>query len=70
MSGSEGGKAQCTVLTNSHEVQAWLDEVAPNAPPGKWDQDKRGKTTRISLRRFTSYYTLVQSAAGTANAGL
>lgn len=44
------GKASCTNLTNSHEVQAYLDQVAGGpAPAGKYYGDKRGTVTRISL---------------------
>lgn len=46
----DGGKAACTNLTNSHEVQAYLDQVHGGpAPAGKYYGDKRGTVTRIAV---------------------
>lgn len=44
------GKAACTNVTNSAEVQAYLDQVHGGpAPAGRYYGDKRGTTTRIAV---------------------
>jgi hypothetical protein len=64
------GKALCTVLANSADVQAYLNQIdrdlhpGKTSPPGTWYGDKRGTTTRISIARFTSYSTLVRDVSG------
>jgi hypothetical protein len=46
----DGGKATCTEITNSTEVQAYLDQLAGGpAPQGVYYGDKRGITTKIAL---------------------
>lgn len=45
------GKGHCTVLANSTEVQAYLDQVngGQPAPAGKYYGDKRRTTVRIAV---------------------
>jgi hypothetical protein len=44
------GKATCTEIANSIEVQTYLNEVHGGpAPSGKYYGDKRGTTTRIAV---------------------
>lgn len=57
-------KATCTVLTNPTETQELLDGVR-ETPAWARPQDRRGKSTRISLARFvpsSTGYRLVQDA--------
>ena len=60
----EGTKAVCSVLTNDHEVQTYVDgRKARPAWARNAFQDQRGKIVRISLSRFkptSSGYKLVQ----------
>lgn len=56
----EDGKAVCTILTNRDAAQRELDRGSA------WVTDMRGKTTRISLKRFrpiNTGYRLIQDAA-------
>ncbi len=49
----DGDKAICTVLTNTAETQAFLDR--PDTKPAYMASaygDRRGKQTRVSLKRF------------------
>jgi hypothetical protein len=55
--------AVCTILTNSAEVQAALDDPTS----GYRGQDPRGRQTRIAVRRMaptSTGYRLVQDAPG------
>lgn len=42
--------ATCVTLTNDNKTQEWLDN--PDAPKWYRPSDRRGKETRILLRRF------------------
>jgi hypothetical protein len=46
----DGGKAICTILTNSSDEQAAIE--CPPGSLGYTPKDTRGKTTRISLSRI------------------
>jgi hypothetical protein len=47
-------KAVCTILANADDLQRALDACMPGEPArvGEYPDDRRGKTTRISLARF------------------
>ena len=62
----DGDKATCTILTNTDETQEYLDH--PDAKPA-WMAgaygDRRGRQTRVSLRRFvptSTGYRLIRDA--------
>lgn len=64
------GKAVCTVVSNSDEVQAYCDQYWGHwfpgvpAPAGKAYGDKRGTTTRIAIARFDGRsFTLLPDTA-------
>lgn len=57
------GKALCTTLTNADDQQRGLDGVG--RLPKSWYTDRRGKQTKISLKRFkpnATGYRLVEDA--------
>ena len=46
----DGGRATCTEVTNSTEVQQYLNQVHGGpAPSGTYYGDKRGTVTRIAV---------------------
>jgi hypothetical protein len=63
----DGRAAYCTILTNADVVQAKIDDwhARGKTGPSPWAQDRRGKTTSISLARLkptSSGYRLVPDA--------